>query len=111
MVHIIGLSKLPTMVFQVTAIIGYRDKLSEIYDIKEVDCCNFQKFQISGTTLYPFVPLISLDLLNDEDLLSYEIAISHSFIPTAEINNANRVIMRFRQSSHGQGDYDHDSVE
>ena len=45
MVRIIGLSKLPTMVFQVAAIIGYRDKLSEIYDIKEVDCCNCQKFK------------------------------------------------------------------
>ena len=53
-----------------------------------------------------------MDLLKAEDLLSYEMAIGHSFIPTAEIDNiANRVIMRFRQSSHGQGDYDHDSVE
>ena len=59
----------------------------------------------------PIFPLVPLDSLNAEDLLSYEMAISHSFIPTAEINNADRVIMRFRQSSHGQGDYDHDSNE
>ena len=53
--------------------------------------------------IFPLVPM---------DLLKAEMAIGHSFIPTAEIDNiANRVIMRFRQSSHGQGDYDHDSVE